>query len=111
MTRNSELLLRDIQKACRLICEFTKGMEFHTFTEDEKTSSAVIRQLEIIGEAAKQLPEEVKRKASQIPWKAMAGMRDRLIHGYAGIDLTLVWDTIQKDIPFLAEQVRRTLES
>ncbi len=77
--------------ACDDIQEFTKGMQYSQFVHDKKTTSAVIRQFEIIGEAAKHIPASIKKKYPEIPWKDMSGMRDRLIHGYFGVDYQLVW--------------------
>jgi len=70
-----------------------------TSNRDDKTSSAVIRKFEIIGEAAKQVPENVKQKYSSVPWKEMAGMRDKLIHFYFGVNYKLLWQTIKNRIP------------
>ena len=67
--------------------------------KDRKTINAVIRSLEVMGEASKRIPDEVRAKHSEIPWKRMAGMRDKLIHEYAGVDLETVWDVIQEEIP------------
>ena len=75
----------------------------------EKTSSAVIRKLEIIGEATKRLPDEIKLKYKDIPWKKMAGMRDNLTHAYFGVDYDLVWQTIKKNIPEIIEDVTKIL--
>lgn len=74
-------------------------MEFDEFKKDDKTSSAVIRKFEIIGEATKKISESLKKKYPEIPWKEMAGMRDKLIHFYFGIDYKLVWQTIKHRIP------------
>lgn len=105
MSRDSDFLLRDIIKACRLIGEFIADMDLQAFLADDKTSSAVVRQIEIIGEASKQIPREIKEKSTAIPWKTITGMRDRLIHGYAGVDYRLVWDTAKKDIPELRKNI------
>lgn len=97
--RNYKLYLQDILNAIKAIERFVKGMEFVEFKRDDKTSSAVIRKFEIIGEATKKIPEELKRKYPQIPWREMAGMRDKLIPFYFGIDYKLVWQTIKQRIP------------
>jgi uncharacterized protein with HEPN domain len=110
MTRNDNLLLNDIKRSCEYILEFTKSYTFGQFTKDEKTRSAVIQKFEIIGEAAKNIPETIKQKHSSLPWKEMAGMRDLLIHAYFGIDDKLVWDTIQNDIPSLLSSITAILE-
>jgi uncharacterized protein with HEPN domain len=99
MKRDFKLFLNDIIAACKHIQKFVEGMDFEQFQDDEKTSSAVIRKFEIIGEAAKNIPDFIKEKYPQIDWKDMAGMRDRLIHGYFGVDYLLVWETIEYDVP------------
>ncbi len=75
----------------RSIEKFIEGMNFEAFQADDKTASAVMRKLEIIGEATKQVPQEVRDKYPQVPWREMAGMRDKLIHFYFGVDYSLVW--------------------
>lgn len=79
--------------------DFVEGMDLKDITQDDKTSSAVIRKFEIIGEATKHIPDHLKEKHPGIPWKRMAGMRDRLIHAYFGVDYKLVWDAIKIEIP------------
>lgn len=92
--RDYRLYLEDIIAAMRSIELFIKDMDFDAFESDDKTSSAVIRKLEIIGEAVKKIPDDVRQKYPSIPWKEMAGMRDKLIHFYFGVDNRLVWRTI-----------------
>ncbi|MDW7679775.1 MAG: DUF86 domain-containing protein [bacterium] len=109
MKRNIKLFLEDIIIACKDIQDFTEGMELNHFIQDKKTSSAVIRQFEIIGEAAKNVPESIRIKYSVIPWKDISGMRDRLIHGYFGVDYYLVWDTIKTDVPELIDNIQQII--
>ncbi|MCL0038464.1 DUF86 domain-containing protein [Thermodesulfovibrionales bacterium] len=97
--RNHKLYLKDIFEAMEAIEGFVEGMEFEDFKSDDKTSSAVIRKFEIIGEAAKNLSVTIKQKYPIVPWKEMAGMRDKLIHFYFGIKYELVWQTIKDVIP------------
>jgi len=89
---------------------FVEGMEFEDFKMDDKTSSAVIRKFEIIGEATKNVPETIKQKYPIIPWREMAGMRDKLIHFYFGIKYDLVWHTIKDVIPEVKSLIRKILE-
>ncbi|MBI2137783.1 DUF86 domain-containing protein [Candidatus Woesearchaeota archaeon] len=84
-------------------------MQLEDMHDDDKTSSAVVRKLEVIGEAAKQIPEKIRRKHADIPWQEMAGMRDRLIHAYFGIDYTLVWDVIFNELPRVKESMKAVL--
>jgi len=83
--REYSLYLKDILEAMAAIEKFVAGMEFEDFKNDDRTSSAVIRKFEIIGEAIKHIPDEIRNKYPQIKWKQMAGMRDRLIHFYFGV--------------------------
>lgn len=107
--RDQKLYLKDIIFAMKSIQSFTEGMEFEDFETDDKTISAVIQKFEIIGEAAKRIPNNVREKHSGIPWKQMAGMRDRLIHSYFEVDKRLVWDTIQKEIPKVKTKIEKLI--
>lgn len=97
--RDSTLYLKDILDAMEAIESFVEGMDLDEFQRDDKTSSAVIRKFEIIGEATKNLPDGVKNKNPDLPWREMAGMRDKLIHFYFGVKYDLVWHTIKDVIP------------
>jgi uncharacterized protein with HEPN domain len=97
--RDIVLYLKDILDAMDSIDAFIQHIDFQNFVEDDKTSSAVLRKLEIIGEASKGVPDEIRHQYPEVPWKEMAGMRDRLIHLYFGVDYELVWKTIKHRIP------------
>lgn len=99
MKRKSSFYIKDILDAITKIEEFTEGMGFEDFVADEKTSSAVIRKIEIIGEAAKQLPHEIRERFKEIPWQSMAKSRDKIIHFYHGIDYEIIWKIIKEDLP------------
>jgi uncharacterized protein with HEPN domain len=105
MKRDLALFLKNILSACEDIQDFVQGMDYNSFVHDNKTSSAVIRQFEIIGEAAKNVPHSIKQNYTNVPWKEVSGMRDRLIHGYFGVDYYLVWDTITTKVPELKESI------
>jgi len=108
--RDYRLYLKDIVEAMEDIENFVEGIELDEFKQDDKTSSAVIRKFEVIGEATKRIPEDIRHKYSQIPWKEMAGMRDKLIHFYFGIDYKLVWQTIKHRIPQIKPVIRQIME-
>jgi len=105
MTRRYDDYLRDIADSVDKISEFVKGFTFEKFVEDEKTTYAVIRAFEIIGEAAKNIPAETRLRYPMIDWKKMTGIRDKFVHEYFGIDLKIVWQTIQEDVPNLKKQI------
>ncbi|MEM4204145.1 MAG: DUF86 domain-containing protein [Candidatus Methanomethylicaceae archaeon] len=102
-------LPEDILAAIESIEAFIVGMDLDTFQTDDKTTSAVMRKLEIIGEAVKQIPDEVRQKHSQVPWKEMAGMRDKLIHFYFGVDYHLVWKAITERLPQVKQEIQKVL--
>ena len=103
--RDTSLYIKDILSAIASIEAFVGTMDFDAFQGDDKTQSAVIRKLEIIGEAVKKLPEEKRQQHPEIPWKQIAGMRDKLIHFYFGVDAHLVWQTIKKRLPVLRKEL------
>ena len=110
MSEKFFIYLNDIRKAINSIEKFIEKMNFDQFKNDDKTSSAVIRKFEIIGEATKNIPEAVREQHSQVPWKDIAGMRDKLIHSYSEVDLKLVWMTIQQRLPELKSTVEKILD-
>ena len=109
MKRNDKLFIKDIISAMKSIEKFVEGLSLDEVREDDKTSSAVIRKFEIIGEATRHVPDNLKEKYPDIPWKRMAGMRDRLIHAYFGVDYSLVWEAIKIDIPKLKPRLEEVL--
>ncbi|MFA5614029.1 MAG: DUF86 domain-containing protein [Methanoculleus sp.] len=99
--RSSLDYLDDILDAGEKIGIFTRGISYEEFSEDDKTVYAVTRALEVIGEATKCIPREVRERYPSLPWSEMAGMRDKLIHAYFGINNAIIWRTIRDDIPLL----------
>ncbi len=108
--RDSKFYLSDILDAMDSIEEFVEGIDFEEFKKDDRTVSAVIRKFEIIGEASKNIPEEIRQEHSQIPWKEMSGMRDRLIHSYFRVDFSLVWVAIKDRIPKIKPLIKKANE-
>ena len=94
MSRDLNLYFDDILKAIAYIRDFTSGMDYSTFVHDTRTQHACIRNLEVIGEAVKKIPEETRITHPEIPWKRITGLRDILSHEYFGIDTQIVWDVI-----------------
>jgi len=99
--RDERTYLEDILNATEAIGRFVEGMDFNAFCKDDKTLSAVLRKLEVIGEATKKISDETKAAHPDTPWRAAAGMRDRLIHAYFEVEEEIVWLTIQQNLPFV----------
>lgn len=101
--------LRDIQEAVRRIRAYTNTMAYDQFLADTRTQDAVIRNLEIIGEATKSLSAQLREEYPNVPWKGMAGVRDRLIHHYFGVNLDIVWNIVTIELPPLESRVEDIL--
>ena len=109
MKRDYRLFIKDIIAAMESIEGFVEGMSFEELMQDDKTASAVIRKFEIVGEATKLFPDELKEEHPEIQWKRMAGMRDRLIHAYFGVDYKLVWEAIKAEVPSMKLKLQEIL--
>lgn len=107
MKREYRDYLQDLLTAIDDSAEFTKDMAFDVFARDRKTVNAVLRSLEVLGEAAKRIPDDLRAKAPAVPWKYMAGMRDKLIHEYFGVDLSVVWAVVKNELPPLRSEIER----
>lgn len=109
--RELKLFFADIIEAIRRIKSYTLDMTYDTFEKNDLVVDAVVRNFEIIGEAAKNIPLEMKKKHTSINWKAIAGMRDKLIHEYFGVSKKIVWATISDDLPDLELQIKEVLRN
>ena len=103
--RDADLLIEDIQTALARIESYTTGLDRETFLQDQKTIDAVVRNLEIIGEAVRWLPTEFKDRQGSVPWSQIAGMRNRIVHDYFGLDLEIVWHVLQTSLPEFKRQL------
>jgi uncharacterized protein with HEPN domain len=101
--------LRDVITACSWVMEYTRGLRRADLNQNHQLLSACCYQIAVIGEAVKRLSSAVRDKHPEIPWRDIAGMRNRLIHGYDSVDVDELWKTSVEDIPVLTEQVRRIL--
>lgn len=103
--RDVQLLLGDILDAANKISSYTTGMNYDGFITDDKTIDAVVRNFEIIGEAAKRIPDDYKLQHPEIEWRRIVGFRNRIVHEYFGIDYEILWQIKEENIPELAERV------
>lgn len=112
MKRSYTLFMEDILDSIGKIERYVKGFSYEKFVEDELVFDAVIRNLEIIGEAAKNIPEEIRKKHVDIPWNRMIGLRNIVTHGYFGIDLGIIWEIITRNLPetkpFVVEMIKKS---
>lgn len=105
MTRSLYLFISDILNGIKNVESFLKDISKEDFIKDIEKQSAIVRQLEIIGEATKNIPNSFREKYPEISWKKIAGLRDIITHAYFNIDLNITWDIIKKDLPNLKEQI------
>jgi len=107
VSRDARLYLDDVIDAARLALEFTAGLTLEAFTSDRKTYHAVLRNLEIIGQAVKKIPPDIRALAPQVPWRQIAGFRDHLAHAYFEVEDEVVWSVIQEHLPHLLSEAER----
>ena len=98
MLRDAQLYIDDMRQACRKVLRYTRGLDLSALQTDERTYDAVVRNLEVLGEAAKHVPAEICRQSPEVEWKKIAGLRDILTHVYFGIDDAILWDIVTNKI-------------
>jgi uncharacterized protein with HEPN domain len=108
--RDWKILAYDILESIRKIEKYIINLEYEKYIKDEKTKDAIVRNLEIIGEAANKIPPNIQEKYKEIPWSEIIGLRHRLIHGYFVIDYDIVWNIIKNELPDLKKKLNRFLK-
>lgn len=108
--RNWKMRFADMLECINKIRRFTKGYTFNDFQADEKTIDSVLRNLEILGEAARQVPAEIREQYPELPWAEMLTMRNIVIHEYHGVNLSIIWQTVKEDLPPLVARLKRILQ-
>jgi len=111
MSRDYKLFIKDIVDAIKDIDVFVGDMDYEVFLKDKKTQKAVVWQIHIIGEATKHIPELIRGKHKEVPWKYMARMRDKIAHFYFGIDYEIVWNVIKEKLPDIKSATEKILKS
>lgn len=110
MPRSTEIYIADILEAANKIIDYTKKLTKDDFLEDGKTCDAVVRNLEIIGEAAKKIPIKARTSYPKVEWQKVAGLRDILIHEYFGVDTEIVWDIVKNKVPKLISHLKKPIK-
>lgn len=108
--REWNLFIEDILESIELIESYVVNMDIEYFKKDRKTIDAMVRNFEIIGEASRNIPDEIKTKYRNVDWKGMIGLRNRIAHGYFGINLTIIWEILKRELPLLKERMKQILE-
>lgn len=111
MQKDDSVYLEHILQSIAKIEDYANGIKYLDFIKNEEKQDAVIRKIEIIGEASKKISKKLKEKYATIPWRAIAGMRDKLIHDYFEVDYETIWETVQHDIPTLKSQIENIYQN
>lgn len=109
MSRDERLYLEDIRESCQRILRYTQGMSFDAFVNNQMAYDAVLRNIDVVGEAAKHIPDDIRKNQTDIDWRRIAGMRDIVAHHYFSIHNEIVWDVVSNKIPELLSQVEEIL--
>ncbi len=107
--RDARLLLRDILESLEKIERYTAGLTPERFAQDDRTVDAVVRNLEVIGEAARQIPLEIRERYPEVPWRRVIGLRNVVVHEYFAVDVEILWTVVRQSLPDLKEALRRMM--
>ena len=110
-TRDWRMYIQDMIEFAERVSSYTRGLDKDTFMADRRTYDATLRNIELVGESATHVPDRVRESHPEIAWRSIIGARNRVIHGYLGIDDDVVWDIVQSDIPSLLSSLRNLLDS
>ena len=108
--RDYRLYLQDIFECIERVENYISGLSYEEFAHDQKTVDAVLRNIEIVGEATKHIPDDIRNKYPDVPWRKMAGMRDKVMHSYFDVIYTIVWETATHDLPSVKSGIREVLD-
>jgi uncharacterized protein with HEPN domain len=108
--RSSKIVLQDILASIEKIQQYTNGLDYEGFVSRSMVVDAVVRNIEIIGEASKNMPEDTRGESPQIPWKQMAGIRNRIVHEYFGVDVSIIWFVVENELPLLKIEIENLLK-
>lgn len=111
MQSEDKIRLQHILEEASEACKYTEGISFDEFVQDGKTVRAVMRSIEVIGEAASKISMEFRKQQPDVPWQKIIGMRNRLIHVYFDIDYTIIWQTVKENLPFLIKELKSILKT
>ena len=109
--RDWKILFEDILESIYKIDNYTKGIDIKAFKSNSMLIDAVVRNIEIIGEATSKIPDEIKNKFSEVPWVKLKGIRNRIVHDYFGVDVEIIWKIIEKDLVELRQQIEIALKN
>ena len=109
MSRNYDLYLQDVVTAADRVASYVEGVTRHEFETDQMRLDAVIRNLQIIGEAIKKIPDSLQKRYPNIPWQGIAGLRNRVTHVYFDVDINIIWDVVHSELPVLKTQIQEII--